>query len=147
MGQAEGGFPQSVSEKILRGEKPLQGRPGASLPDADFKEASDEIRPLLDRDPLDREVVSHLLYPQVFQDFAQHQQKFTDTSALPTPAFFYGLQPNEEIAVDIADGNGVVLEATEVATPLSSHADVTSQHALIGAEDSSRQDHWRRHRG
>ena len=82
MGQAVGGFPRRVREKILRGEKPLRGRPGSSLRAADFRQTAEAIRPLLDREPLRREVVSHLLYPQVFAEFAEHQKRFTDTSVL-----------------------------------------------------------------
>jgi pyruvate carboxylase len=117
MGQAAGGFPRRVREKILRGEKPLRGRPGASLPAADFDRAADDIKPLLNHEPLRREVVSHLLYPQVFKDFAHHQQKFTDTSVLPTPAFLYGLEPNEEIAVDIEPGKTLIVRFLTVSEP------------------------------
>ncbi len=109
MGQTPGGFPQKVRDRILRGEKPLDGRPGANLPDADFEQAADTIRPLLGREPLRREVVSHLLYPQVFADFAGHQSKYANTSILPTPAFLYGLEPGEEIAVDIEPGKTLII--------------------------------------
>ncbi len=117
MGQAVGGFPRRVREKILRGEKPLRGRPGASLPAADFEKTADEIGTLLDREPSRREVVSHLLYPQVFVDFAQHQQKYMDTSGLPTPAFLYGLEPNEEIAVEIEPGKTLIICFLTVSEP------------------------------
>ncbi len=117
MGQAVGGFPQQASEKILRGEKPLEGRPGASLAAADFEQTANEIRPLLNRDPLRREVVSHLLYPQVYEEFSKHQQKYTDTSVLPTPAFLYGLEPNEEIAVDIETGKRLIIKFLAVGQP------------------------------
>ena len=117
MGQAAGGFPRRVREKILRGEKPLRGRPGASLPAADFEKTANEIKPMLNRDPLRREVVSHLLYPQVFTEFAKHQTKFTDTSVLPTPAFLYGLEPNEEIAVDIEPGKTLIIRFLTVSEP------------------------------
>src|SRR4029078_8831005 len=36
MGQVEGGFPTDVRDRILRGEKPLKGRPGDSIPPADL---------------------------------------------------------------------------------------------------------------
>lgn len=117
MGQAVGGFPRRVREKILRGEKPLRGRPGASLPAADFEQATGEVETLLHREPLRREVVSHLLYPQVFADFAQHQLSYMDTSGLPTPAFLYGLEPNEEIAVEIEPGKTLIICFLTVSEP------------------------------
>ncbi len=117
MGQAMGGFPKQASEKILRGEKPLDGRPGASMPAADFEESASEIRPILEREPLRREVVSHLLYPKVYKDYAEHEQNFTDTSVFPTPAFLYGLEPNEEIGVEIESGKTLIIRYLTVSEP------------------------------
>lgn len=117
MGQTPGGFPRKVRDRILRGEKPLRGRAGASLPPADFEQAAEKIRPLLDHEPCRREVVSHLLYPQVFEDFAKHQQQYADTSTLPTPAFLYGLEPGEEIAVDIEPGKTLIIRFLTVGEP------------------------------
>ncbi|KKK64877.1 hypothetical protein LCGC14_2979780, partial [marine sediment metagenome] len=42
--------------------------------------------------------------PSVFVDYAKHRRKHADLSVLPTPAFFYGLEPGAEIAVDIEPG-------------------------------------------
>src|SRR5205085_2554346 len=36
LGQPPGGFPKALQKRVLRGRKPLRGRPGASLPPADF---------------------------------------------------------------------------------------------------------------
>ena len=117
MGQTPGGFPRKVRDRILRGEKPVRGRPGANLPAADFEQTAGKIRPLLDHEPSRREVVSHLLYPQVFTDFSRHQRKYIDTSILPTPAFLYGLEPGEEIAVDIEPGKTLIVRFLTVGEP------------------------------
>lgn len=117
MGQTPGGFPRKVRERILRGEKPLRGRPGATMPDASFEKTTKTIRPLLDHEPTQREVVSHLLYPQVFTDFAKHQLEYADISVLPTPAFLYGLEPGEEIAVDIEPGKTLIIRFLTVGEP------------------------------
>lgn len=117
MGQAPGGFPQEVQERILRGEAPVTGRPGAHLPAASFEQAKVRIRPLLDHEPTRREAVSHLLYPEVFEEFARHQQAFADTSVLPTPAFLYGLNPGEEISVDIEPGKRLIICLQTVGEP------------------------------
>jgi len=117
MGQTPGGFPEKIQQRILRGEKPLEGRPGESLPAADFDQAAATIQPLLDREPSRRETVSWLLYPQVFEDFVAHQGKYGDTSVLPTPTFLHGLQPGEEIAVDIERGKTLVIRFLTVGEP------------------------------
>ena len=117
MGQTPGGFPKKVRDRILRGEKPLRGRPGASLPPADFEKTAADIRPLLDHEPTRQEVLSHLLYPQVYTDFARHQQKFGDTSPLPTPVFFHGLEPGEEVAMDIEPGKTLIIRYLTIGEP------------------------------
>ncbi len=117
MGQTPGGFPRKIRERILRGEKPLRGRPGANLPAANFEQTAETVRPLLNREPSRREVVSHLLYPQVFADFARHKQAYADTSILPTPAFLYGLEPGEEIAVDIEPGKTLIISFQTTGEP------------------------------
>src|SRR5262249_39940067 len=95
LGQPPGGFPKALQKRILRGRKPMRGRPGASLPPADFAATQRQLEQQLQRPVNDREVITHLLYPRVFPEFAVHQQKYSDTSVLPTPVFFYGMEPGE----------------------------------------------------
>ncbi|MGH7171028.1 MAG: biotin/lipoyl-containing protein, partial [Gemmataceae bacterium] len=58
----------------------------------------------------DRELLSYLLYPRVFPDLAAHQAKYSDTSVLPTPVFFYGMEPGEEVSIDIELGKTLILK-------------------------------------
>ncbi len=97
MGQPPGGFPPEVQKKILRGVKPVKGRPGESLPPADFAAATAAVEKLLGGKPSSELVVSHLLYPRVFQEYVTHVAQFSDTSMLPTPYFLYGPHPGEEV--------------------------------------------------
>jgi pyruvate carboxylase len=122
MGQNPGGFPKEVRDRILRGEKPLKGRPGASLPPADFEEAGTKLAATLGREPSQRDIVSYLLYPKIFEDFAAHEAKYSDTSVLPTPAFFFGLEAREEITLDIEEGKTLIVKFSTVS---DSHADGT----------------------
>ncbi len=39
MGQPPGGFPQQLQQRLLKDRKPVSGRPGESLPPADFEQA------------------------------------------------------------------------------------------------------------
>src|SRR5260370_38414989 len=72
MGQPPGGFPSRVRKRILRDQKPVRGRPGASLAPADFEATAEHLAKKLDRAPSSREVVSYLLYPRVSEDLAGH---------------------------------------------------------------------------
>ncbi len=122
MGQPPGGFPQEVKDRVLLGKQEFTGRPGETLPPADFAAAREKVKSAVKRDPLHREVLSWLLYERVFDDFAAHQLKYGDVSMLPTPSFFYGLQPGEEIAVEIEPGKTLIVKFLAVGTP---HADGT----------------------
>jgi pyruvate carboxylase len=117
MGQPYGGFPKKVRERILRDRQPLKGRAGASLPPADFKAAAATLEPILHRAPTSQEVVSYLLYPKVFRDFVEHVEKYSDTSDLPTPVFFFGLLPGEEVGVDIEPGKTLIMKFLTIGDP------------------------------
>ncbi len=116
MGQPPGGFPKRVRDRILKDRKPFKGRPGASLPPADFDAAAAELRDAMKREPARREVLSYILYPTVFKEFAAHQQKYSDVAGLPTPAFLYGMEPGEEIATDIEEGKRLIVKFLAVGT-------------------------------
>jgi pyruvate carboxylase len=110
MGQVEGGFPHEVRNRILRDEKPLAGRPGESLPPADFSETRAIVAEMVEGEPTAQDVVSYLMYPEVFEQLADHQRQFSDVSVLPTPVFFYGMTAGEEIAVDIEPGKTLIIK-------------------------------------
>ena len=122
MGQPPGGFPDAVKKRVLLGKKEFVGRPGETLPPADMEAAKKKVAELLDRDPNGQEVISWLLYERVYEDFAKHQQKFADVSILPTPNYFFGLEPGEEISIDIEPGKTLIIRFVSVSTP---HADAT----------------------
>jgi pyruvate carboxylase len=117
MGQPPGGFPPLVKQRILRDIKPVEGRPGESLPPADFAKAEEEMQKFLKRKPTGAEVVTWLLYPKVFEDFVAHYQANADVSRLPTPVFFYGQQPNEEISIEIEEGKTLIVKFLTVGQP------------------------------
>jgi pyruvate carboxylase len=110
MGQVDGGFPREVRDRILRGEKPLEGRPGESIPPADLAVTRAKVAKMLEEEPTGQDVVSYLMYPQVFEQLAGHQRQFADVSVLPTPVFLYGMVPGEEIAVDIEPGKTLIIK-------------------------------------
>jgi pyruvate carboxylase len=117
LGQPPGGFPRRVRDRVLRGQKPLRGRPGATLPPADFQQAAVAVEQILRHPPERRAIIAHLLYPRVFQDFAAHQQAYSDTSVLPTPVFFYGIEKGEEVAVDIERGKTLIIKFLNISEP------------------------------
>jgi pyruvate carboxylase len=117
MGQTPGGFPPEVQRRILRNVKPVQGRPGESLPPADFVATEAAVEKLIGRKPTGQDVASYLLYPRVFQDYVTHLAQFSDVSMLPTPYFLYGQQPGEELAIDIEPGKTLIIKLLTVGEP------------------------------
>ena len=57
------------------------------------------------------------MYPQVFADFSKHLTQYSDVSAVPTGAFFYGLRRGEEISVEIESGKALVIRLVQVSEP------------------------------
>ncbi|MBI3864295.1 MAG: biotin/lipoyl-binding protein, partial [Planctomycetia bacterium] len=109
--------PPAVRKRILRDQKPLRGRPGASLPAADIEATTAQLAKKLKRNPSGREVVSYLLYPRVFEEFAHHDHAYSDTSVFPTPTFLYGLDSGTETAIDIEPGKTLIIKFLTISEP------------------------------
>ena len=117
LGQPAGGFPPQLQEKVLKGEAPLTTRPGAVLPPLDLTAARAEAETAIGREMSDEEFCSRLMYPQVFADYAAHEAEFGPVTALPTPVFFYGMSPGQEIAVEIQRGMTIFIRCLAIGEP------------------------------
>ncbi len=117
LGQPPGGFPAKLKKRVLRGATPLRGRPGSAMKPADFKATSAQLKKVLGYEPSHQDILSYLLYPRVFDDYARHQQTYSDTSVLPTSVFFYGLQPGQETAFEIEPGKTFILKCVTIGDP------------------------------
>jgi pyruvate carboxylase len=109
LGQPYGGFPEGLQKKILKGRPPLTGRPGAQLPPADLAAERAKIQQKLPRPVTDDDLASYLMYPRVWMDYANDRLQYGDVSILPTPVFFYGMEPGQEISVDIERGKTLIV--------------------------------------
>ena len=117
LGQPHGGFPPKVRQRILRGQKPKRGRPGAGLPAADLKAVRATLSDELGRPASQRDVLSHLMFPKVFAEFSAHEDRYSDVSVLPTPSFLYGLEPGEETVVEIERGKTLLIRLVSIGEP------------------------------
>ena len=114
LGQPVGGWPKKLQNIVLGERKPIKGRPGASLPPLNLKKARTELSAKIKREATDDDLFSHLMYPEVFLEFARYARDYSDLAVLPTPAFFYGLKPGEEISVDIEEGKTLFIRLINV---------------------------------
>ncbi len=113
LGEPMGGWPADVVKAVLGTAKPKRVKPAA----VKLKETKAEVAAKTKREPTDDDLYSHLMYPGVFSDFAKFQREFSDVSAIPTPAFFYGLKPGEEISVSIETGKVLFIKLINVGAP------------------------------
>ena len=80
------------------------------MPPIDFEATRKEIEKKTHRSNIsDAEVASYVMYPKVFLDYAEHRSHHADVSILPTPVFFYGMNQNQEISVDLEKGKTLVI--------------------------------------
>ena len=70
-------------------------RPGSLLPPADLAAARADAEKACGRQLNDDELASYLMYPKVFTEYAATIRRYGPVSVLPTPVFFYGMQPGE----------------------------------------------------
>ncbi|WP_088280124.1 pyruvate carboxylase [Ideonella sp. A 288] len=112
------GFPEALSRKVLKlgadQAPPVPYRPGDRLPPVDLEAARAQGERECEQ-PLDeRQLSSYLMYPKQMREFCAHRRQYGDTSLLPTPVFFYGPQPQQEIAVEIDPGKALLLSLQSV---------------------------------
>jgi pyruvate carboxylase len=62
------------------------------------------------------------MYPKVWLEYARERTQFGEPAILPTPVFFYGMQPGEEISVDLERGKTLIVRYLATSEP---HADGT----------------------
>ncbi|MES2694693.1 MAG: biotin/lipoyl-containing protein, partial [Verrucomicrobiota bacterium] len=137
LGWPEGGWPERVSLVVLGEKRHAEARAryaaatgtkgraaakaaaksAAGAPAIDLEALRAELTEKLKRAATDDDVYSHLMYPQVFADYAKHFASYSDVSVLPTPAFFYGLKPGEEISVSIEEGKVLIIRLISIGQP------------------------------
>ncbi len=110
LGFPPGGWPKKLQRIILRGQAPLKGRPSASLPAVDFAAEQSELQKKVGHPVSEDALLSYLLYPDVYLKYHKFRQSYSDVGVLPTPAFFYGFQPGEEITIEIESGKTMILK-------------------------------------
>ena len=109
LGQPPGGWPEALQRKILKGETPNNQRPGAVMKPVDLEAERAKAEKKVGRQIDDNELASWLMYPKVYSDYAARLRIYGDVSVLPTPVFFYGMQPGDEISADIEQGKTLLI--------------------------------------
>jgi len=110
LGHPIGGWPEAVVSAVLGTSRPKAAR----APKVDLAAVRSDLAAKLKHAPDDDALFSHLMYPDVFAEFSKFARDFGDVSFLPTPAFFFGLKPGEEITVDIEEGKTLFIKLINI---------------------------------
>ncbi|MEC7609000.1 MAG: biotin/lipoyl-containing protein, partial [Verrucomicrobiota bacterium] len=117
LGQPKGGWPKKVQQVVLGDRKAYKGRPGKRAKKVEIDAVRKDLRRTLKRDINDDDLYSYLMYPQVYKELIKYVDSFGHARVLPTPAFFYGLNPGEEISVEIEQGKTLIIKLVYVSEP------------------------------
>ncbi len=110
LGVPPGGWPKKLQKIILRGAAPLRGLPTANLPAADLGHEQQALEKKVGHVIRRDDLLSYLLYPDVFLKYDKFQEAYSDVAVLPTAAFFYGLKSGEEVTVEIEQGKTLIVK-------------------------------------
>ena len=114
LGQPVGGFPEKLQKIILKDRPAYTDRPGKRAKEVDFIQVKQELTGKIGRQPTQAEVLSYLMYPDVFVDYCKTYEKYGDIKVLDTPTFFNGMRQGEKINVSLEKGKNLILRLDEI---------------------------------
>jgi pyruvate carboxylase len=114
LGQPYQGWPEELQKILLKGEQPITCRPGELLEPVDFDLEREKLEEKVGHKIDDKALISAILYPNVYPEFDRHRQLYSDTSVIPTPIFFYGLEPGQETSLDIEAGKTLIIKLNAI---------------------------------
>ncbi|MFQ8431985.1 pyruvate carboxylase [Amaricoccus sp. W119] len=113
LGQPPGGWPADLQAKVLKGEQASTERPGAVMPAADLDTMLGDLKGQVAGEEIDNEdFCGYLMYPKVFLDYMTRHRDYGPVRTLPTPVYLYGMEPSEEISVEIDPGKTLEIRLT-----------------------------------
>ena len=117
----------SLADAIVgKGGKRIKGRPGTHAAKIKLEDVRAELELKMKKKPTEDDVWSYLMYPDVFLKFADFRKTYGDISALPTPAYYYGLRDKEEINIELEAGKTLFVRLLNM-----TEADANGQQTAI----------------
>ncbi|OFR95295.1 pyruvate carboxylase [Lacticaseibacillus zeae] len=135
LGQPVGGFPKELQEKILKGQKPLTVRPGQLAKPVDFAAVRQNLITAGVTEPSTEEILSAILYPDVFKAFVRKQKQIGPVTKLDSPSYFQGMRIGETVSVPIKAGKTLIIQLNAIGT-----ADASGMKTLYFTVDGQKQE-------
>ena len=114
IGVPHGGFPQPLGAQVVKNRPVFAGRPGAELPPLDLDGAMAELVAKYGRDVGETDLMSHVMYPKVYEAFRNDTERYGDVSKLPTRAYIEPMELGEEISVELQRGKTLGIKLVAV---------------------------------
>ena len=109
LGQPYKGFPKALQKKVLKGKQPIIYRFGSKLKPLDIIKQQTKLSKKYGLHITEKDTLSHTFFPEVFDSYMKHKKDFGDTSMIPTPNYFFGMNADEEIYISIDTGKTLVV--------------------------------------
>jgi pyruvate carboxylase len=117
LGEPEGGWPADIVATVLKGGEPRKGRPGEHLAPVDLVQAHATLEKKAGHKCSHTDLMSYLMYPDVFLKYSKARASYGEVEVLPTLEFFFGLEKDREIAIEIEAGKTLIVKLLTISDP------------------------------
>ncbi|SHE72318.1 pyruvate carboxylase [Alkalibacter saccharofermentans] len=114
IGQPEGGFNERLQKIVLKGETPIDVRPGTLLSDIDFEEIKKEYKESFNIEIDKKDQLAAALYPKVFREYVEYMCVNDEYMRMESDVFFHALKVGEVSQIEMASGKSFVVKLVEL---------------------------------
>ncbi|DAZ99854.1 TPA: hypothetical protein N0F65_008597 [Lagenidium giganteum] len=114
------GFPEPLRSRVLKGKllpngkSMFDGRPGAEMDPYDFDAAEKALKKKYGKGIRDVDVLSHAIYPDVFDNYMKFKDQYGSMHFLDTRTFLTGIEVDKEVELEIEHGKTIFLKLIAV---------------------------------